>query len=68
MELKPATSEQKKQKKVGLNRTFVELKLQDTTRPALVHAGLNRTFVELKQQRAYYKIVYTDVLIEPLWN
>ena len=51
-----------------LNRTFMELKFQESNTITPDSLGLNRTFMELKYMDSKDKSIQESVLIEPLWN
>ena len=53
---------------MGINRTFMELKLKTALRTGEVNISINRTFMELKLASEINSLKATRVLIEPLWN
>ena len=53
---------------VGINRTFMELKLYLLLPEKVVEVGINRTFMELKPRCARRVRQSLAVSIEPLWN
>ena len=52
----------------SINRTFMELKLQNLATSQATSQSINRTFMELKLQPLKLYPLCLCVLIEPLWN
>jgi len=53
---------------LNINRTFMELKHNDTLEQWQRQADINRTFMELKLASYAVTSSSNDILIEPLWN
>ena len=68
MELKPDMFTNDFVKEGAFNRTFMELKPQDTHTSTSTDCPFNRTFMELKHKKYDYKTDPPTLLIAPLWN